>query len=67
MEKLFIHYKDGGRLTVTTKRKSANPMKKWRSDYASMGSRIKLAWIQKYPKKDNPPIVLVENTESEEN
>ena len=62
MEKLFIHYKDGGQLTVTAKGKTANLMEKWEREYARRSSRFKLAWIQKYPKKDYPPIILADNS-----
>ena len=61
MEKLFIHYKDGGKLTVTAKGRSTNLMERWERDYARMSSSFKSAWIQKYPKKDNTPIFLVGN------
>ena len=59
MEKLIIHYKDGGKLTVTAKGKTANAIRTWNERYARYQNRFMKAWIQKYPKKDNPPIFLV--------
>ena len=59
MERLFIHYNDGGRITVTQKGDSANVIDTWNRKYAQFHSRFKKAWIQGYPKKDNPPFYLV--------
>jgi hypothetical protein len=59
MEKLYIHYKYGGKLTVTAKGKSANVIEVWNEKYARFQGRFKKAWIQRYPKKDNPPFFLV--------
>ena len=61
MERLFIHYKDGGKITVTQKGKSANVISTWNEKYARFQNRFKKAWVQKYPKKDNPPFFLVGN------
>ena len=62
MERLFIHYKDGGKITVTQKGKDANVIWVWNERYARFQNSFKTAWIQKYPKKDNPPFFLVNNT-----
>jgi hypothetical protein len=37
-------------------------MGKWEREYARLSSRFKLAWIQKYPKKNSPPIILADNS-----
>jgi len=64
MEKLYILYKDGGKLTVTAKGKHANVIKVWNTNYARFHDRFKTAWIQRYPKKENPPFFLVGNAVS---
>jgi hypothetical protein len=62
MERLYIHCKGGGTITVMAKGKSANVMRTWNEKYARFHDSFKKAWIQRYPKKDNPPFVLVDNT-----
>jgi len=57
MERLYIHCKVGGKITV----KSANAMRVWNEKYARFQDSYKKAWIQKYPKKDNPPLLLADN------
>lgn len=59
MEKLFIEYKDGGKITITAKGKTGRVMNRWNTEHARFMQSYKRAWIQKYPKKDNPPIILV--------
>lgn len=63
MKKLFLVFKDGSKVTYTMKKDNIDHNK-----YFNRHSKnaMKSAVLQKYPKKDNEPINLL-NNESEEN
>lgn len=57
MEKLFVIYDDCSKLTVTNKRNDT--MISYFHRKVGYRPSIKSAVVQRYPKKDNPPIVLI--------
>lgn len=61
MEKLFIVCMDKSRMTVDCKMNGT--AKPYFDGLAINKSRIKSAYIQRYPKKDNPPVMLIEEGE----
>ena len=54
MIKLFIEYEDGGKLTVTCKKRTVA------SAYEKYGKRLsaKRVVMQEYPKKNHEPVLL---------
>ncbi len=58
MEKLFVVYRDGAKLTVSNKRDGI--VQGYFDRNVRGNSAVKSAILQKYPKNDNSPVILAD-------